>query len=224
VDNLKIKPELLILDAVELECEIPQESVIKGDANVYCIAAASIVAKVVRDRMLDEYAKIYPHYGLEKNKGYGTQEHLDGINKFGATPLHRQTFISKVDFTSDSLGRRCEEFVKNYLVTTLGYKLLSQRYKGGEGEVDLIMQDGEEIVFVEVKGRDIKSVYDGEDAVTQSKKRRIISAAESYLNGEEVPARFDVIAVKYNADEGKIKNLRHYRNAFYKGDIFNTGK
>ncbi|MBR6801192.1 MAG: ribonuclease HII [Eubacteriaceae bacterium] len=224
VDNLSVRPELLILDAVDIECDIPQESVIKGDANVYCIAAASIVAKVVRDRMLDEYSKIYPHYGLEKNKGYGTQEHLDGINKFGATPLHRKTFISKMDFTSDSLGRRCEEFVKNYLTTTLGYVLLEQRFRSDGGEIDLIMQDKDEIVFVEVKGRDLKGAYDGEDAVTQSKKRRIIHAAEMYLNGREVPARFDIIAVKYNAEEGKIKNLRHYKNAFYKGDVFNTGK
>ena len=86
------------------------------------------------------------------------------------------------------------------------------------------MQDKDEIVFVEVKGRDLKGAYDGEDAVTQSKKRRIIHAAEMYLNGREVPARFDIIAVKYNAEEGKIKNLRHYKNAFYKGDVFNTGK
>ncbi len=223
VSNLSVRPELLILDAVEIDCDIPQESVIKGDANVYSIACASIVAKVERDRMLDEYAKIYPHYGLEKNKGYGTQEHLDGINKFGSTPLHRKTFISKVDFTSDSLGKRCEEFVKNYLVNTLDYTLLAQRYKSSGGEIDLIMQDGKEIVFVEVKGRDINSNFEGEDAVTHSKKRRIIHAAQSYLDGREVSCRFDVIALKYNAEEGKIKNLRHYKNAFYKTDIFDDG-
>ena len=214
VDNLKIKPDMLILDAVELETDIPQESVIKGDSNVYCIAAASIVAKVIRDRMLDEYAQIYPQYHLEKNKGYGTQEHLDAINKYGDTPLHRKTFISKIDVTSDSLGRRCEEFVKNYLVNTLGYELLQQRYRGGDGEIDLIMKDNNETVFIEVKGRDINSLHEGEDALTHSKMRRIISAAEAYMKDIDTPARFDVIAVKYNAEEGKIKNLRHYKNAF----------
>ncbi len=222
VEKLEVKPELLILDAVELDTDIPQESVIKGDSNVYSVACASIVAKVIRDRMLDEYAQIYPGYALEKNKGYGTQEHLDGINRLGATPLHRKTFISKVDFTSDSLGKRCEEFVKNYLINTLHYSLLSQRFKASDGEVDLIMQDGEEIVFVEVKGRDVNSSFDGEDAVTHSKKRRIIHAAEVYLDGRTIPARFDVIAVKYNAEEGRIKNLRHYKNAFYASGVYDS--
>lgn len=224
VNDLQVVPQLLILDAVELECDIPQESVIKGDANVYSIACASIVAKVIRDRMLDEYAEQYPGYGLEKNKGYGTQEHLDGINRLGATPLHRKTFISKVDFTSDSLGRRCEEFVENYLTRTLGYTFIARRYKSSGGEIDLIMKDKDEIVFVEVKGRDVNSSFEGEDAVTHSKKRRIIRAAENFLSGENVPARFDVVSVKYNARESRIKNLRHYKNAFYVSSVYNESK
>jgi Holliday junction resolvase-like predicted endonuclease len=69
------------------------------------------------------------------------------------------------------------------------------------------MKDQSEIVFVEVKGRDINSLHEGEDALTHSKRRRIISAAETYMKDIDTPARFGVIAVKYNAEEGKIKKL-----------------
>lgn len=86
------KPDYLLIDAMHLETSIPQQSLIKGDANSLSIAAASIVAKVTRDRMMADYANNYPGYAFEKNVGYGTKEHLEGLKKYGITPIHRKTF------------------------------------------------------------------------------------------------------------------------------------
>ena len=94
--SLSVKPDLLLVDAVKLnvcEHEIP---IIKGDATSYAIACASIVAKVYRDRMMQEYAKIYPHYDFENNVGYGTKKHIDAIKNYGITPIHRLSFLSKI--------------------------------------------------------------------------------------------------------------------------------
>lgn len=87
-----VKPDYLLIDAMHLETSIPQQSLIKGDANSLSIAAASILAKVTRDRMMADCAKDYPGYAFEKNVGYGTKEHLEGLKKYGITPIHRKTF------------------------------------------------------------------------------------------------------------------------------------
>mgnify|MGYP000288098012 FL=1 len=88
--------EHLLIDAVELEdIHIEQTSIIKGDGRSLSIAAASIVAKVYRDRIMVDYAGDYPGYLFEKNKGYGTKEHYEGIEKNGITPIHRRSFLKK---------------------------------------------------------------------------------------------------------------------------------
>ena len=86
------KPDYLLIDAMQLDTPIPQLSLIKGDANSLSIAAASIVAKVTRDRMMAEYAKEYPGYAFDKNVGDGTKDHLAGLKQYGVTPIHRKSF------------------------------------------------------------------------------------------------------------------------------------
>ncbi|MGB4961961.1 MAG: ribonuclease HII, partial [Streptococcus suis] len=90
--QLSQEPEHLLIDAMKLDTPIPQTSIIKGDANSLSIAAASIVAKVTRDKMMADYDKEFSGYGFAKNAGYGTSEHLEGLNKLGITPIHRKTF------------------------------------------------------------------------------------------------------------------------------------
>ena len=85
-------PQYLLIDAMKLDTPIPQQSIIKGDANSLSIAAASIVAKVTRDKLMANYDQTYPGYGFAKNAGYGTAEHLEGLEKQGITPIHRKTF------------------------------------------------------------------------------------------------------------------------------------
>ena len=90
--KLNPTPQHLLIDAMKLDTPIPQQSIIKGDANSLSIAAASIVAKVTRDRLMADYDQTYPGYGFAKNAGYGTAEHLEGLEKQGITPIHRKTF------------------------------------------------------------------------------------------------------------------------------------
>ncbi|GMA69138.1 ribonuclease HII [Leuconostoc litchii] len=92
VKQLAPEPEALLIDAMRLDIDLPQEFLIKGDARSNSIGAASIIAKVTRDRLMKEYALQYPGYGFEKNAGYGTKEHLEAIKKIGITPIHRKTF------------------------------------------------------------------------------------------------------------------------------------
>ena len=89
--------EHLLIDAVSLkDVDKPQTSIIKGDAKSLSIAAASIIAKVTRDRLMAEYHRQYPYYGFDTNKGYGTKAHYEGIDKYGITPIHRKTFLKNI--------------------------------------------------------------------------------------------------------------------------------
>ena len=86
-------PDEVLIDAVELpKLSMPSQSIIKGDAKSASIAAASILAKVTRDRLMDEYDSTYPNYGFAKHKGYGTREHVEAIRTYGVCPLHRKSF------------------------------------------------------------------------------------------------------------------------------------
>lgn len=91
--RIRVKPAMVLLDALEVGTDIPQRSIVKGDARVYSIAAASIVAKVSRDRMMYEYDSMYPEYHFASNKGYGTADHIEALRKYGPCPIHRKTFI-----------------------------------------------------------------------------------------------------------------------------------
>lgn len=94
VSELSVAPDLLLNDAVTIpELPMKQVPIIKGDAKSASIAAASIVAKVTRDRLMCEYDKILPGYGFASNKGYGTKAHIEGLQKLGITPIHRRTFL-----------------------------------------------------------------------------------------------------------------------------------
>lgn len=92
INNLSIKPEHLLIDAVKLDIDIPQTSIIKGDAKSQSIASASIIAKVTRDRMMVELDKKYPMYDFKHNKGYGTKKHIEALYKYGPLKEHRKSF------------------------------------------------------------------------------------------------------------------------------------
>ncbi len=94
--QLKIRPDLLLIDAVKLNIAENEKSIIKGDATSYAIACASIVAKVYRDRLMEEYSKIYPEYDFENNVGYGTKKHIEAIKTYGVTPIHRLSFLKNI--------------------------------------------------------------------------------------------------------------------------------
>ena len=93
IETLSVKPNVVLIDAVKLDLNVETFSIIKGDLKSYTIGCASIIAKVYRDRLMEEYAKIYPEYGFEKHSGYGTKQHITAIKEIGACPIHRKTFI-----------------------------------------------------------------------------------------------------------------------------------
>ena len=94
IHKLSVKPDILLNDAVTIPMvDIKQVPIIKGDAKSQSIAAASIVAKVTRDHLMEEYDKLYPEYGFAKHKGYGTAAHIKAIKEYGPCPIHRRTFI-----------------------------------------------------------------------------------------------------------------------------------
>ena len=97
IKELKVKPDRIIVDALEQidTCGIPYTSIIKGDAKCYSIATASIIAKVTRDRIMRQWDEIYPQYGFQKHKGYGTAAHIAAIKEYGICPLHRKSFLKK---------------------------------------------------------------------------------------------------------------------------------
>ena len=101
IKGLEVKPDLILVDALNNidTCGIPYKSIIKGDANEYSIAAASIIAKVTRDRIMQQWDEIYPEYGFAKHKGYGTAAHIQVIKEKGPCKIHRRTFIK--NFTKD---------------------------------------------------------------------------------------------------------------------------
>ena len=92
IGQLEPQPQHLLIDAMRLDLPISQTSIIKGDANSLSIAAASIVAKVTRDQMMEEFDKEYPGYDFAQNAGYGTANHLAGLDQLGVTPIHRRSF------------------------------------------------------------------------------------------------------------------------------------
>ena len=92
IGQLDPQPQHLLIDAMKLDLSIPQTSIIKGDANSLSIAAASIVAKVTRDQMMEDLDQLYPGYNFAQNAGYGTANHLAGLHKLGVTPIHRRSF------------------------------------------------------------------------------------------------------------------------------------
>lgn len=97
IASLSVEPSLLLNDAVTIPAvDIPQVAIVKGDARSISIGAASIVAKVYRDRMMEEYDKMYPGYGFASNKGYGSKEHIEALHRMGPCPLHRRSFLKSI--------------------------------------------------------------------------------------------------------------------------------
>ncbi|MDR0850246.1 MAG: ribonuclease HII [Christensenellaceae bacterium] len=93
--GLKTKLDIVLTDFVHIDIQIPQQNIVHGDSLSYTIAAASILAKVYRDRLMTEHAKKYPNYGFEKHKGYGTKQHIESLKRHGPCEIHRKTFIKK---------------------------------------------------------------------------------------------------------------------------------
>lgn len=104
IQHLSIRPDFALTDAMPLGDAIAHQAIVKGDAKSLSIGAASILAKVTRDRIMNEYARIYPEYGFEKHKGYPTKQHKEALKKYGVTPIHRRSFQPVIDVLNQQLS------------------------------------------------------------------------------------------------------------------------
>lgn len=106
VNNLKSKPDVILVDGLPVK-DLPfeSESIVKGDSKSISIAAASIIAKVTRDKQIKEVDKIYPQYGFARHKGYGTKKHIEALKKYGPCPIHRKTFKPVADAIHKANGK-----------------------------------------------------------------------------------------------------------------------
>lgn len=216
VASLKLRPDYVLVDAVPLpETGIPFRALIKGDQTCLSIAAASIVAKVTRDHMMEELDQQYPGYGLARHKGYGTAHHLACLHRLGPCPLHRLSFapvrecaegygtLSVAPAAAPSptprslTGSRGERLAREFLAAR-GYRILETNYRAPGGEVDIVAHQDGCLVFVEVRTRHGADMGTPAESVTPAKLKRLEVLAHAYLQAHpEAPAdwRIDVVAI-----------------------------
>ena len=142
LSQLSPHAEYILADAVTIpRISTPQRGIIKGDAKSMSIGAASIVAKVYRDRLMESYDAAYPGYGFAANKGYGSAEHIAAIQRLGLTPIHRRSFVKNLrpqegDTTTDKGGRG--ETLAAKQMQKMGYEILERNFHALRGEIDII--------------------------------------------------------------------------------------
>lgn len=220
---LKATPGLLLVDAVEgLGLPVETRPIIRGDGTSYNIAAASIVAKVTRDRHMDELDALYPGYGFASHKGYGTAEHIEALRRLGPCPEHRATFIGGVmNPTRKEKGRAGEDMAEKLLMAE-GLDVLERNWRCPAGELDIVAQDGRTLAFVEVKYRESERYGLPREAVDGPKRRNLVELAAYYLKQKGragMRCRFDVVEI---IRRGGNYDVSYMKNAFQSenGDLF----
>ena len=218
VDGLSVSPEYVLIDGNRRPATLrqPCSCVVKGDGTSASIAAASILAKVSRDRYMKQIAKQYPEYRFEKHKGYGTKEHYEAIAAHGISPVHRKSFLKNLESGKSSnahLAGVAGEQASALYLEERGYQIVARNYHSAYGEIDLIARNSEYLAFVEVKTRKPGSLMAPAIAVTPQKRKKIIQTAIVFLseNGMDLQPRFDVAEVIW---DGEVKELRFIENAF----------
>lgn len=221
IGGLKPQPDFLLVDGNPADIShYPQKAIVKGDARSQSIGAASIVAKVTRDRMMRQYDRVFPEYGFAKHKGYGTRQHLDALREFGAAAIHRRSFNPVSEFrprwedyrSPAQIGRLGEQLAACGLIK-LNCEILELNYSlPGVGEIDIIHRESDgTVVFSEVKaGLNMHRSYDPLEQIDQHKLDCLTDTATRYIEekaiGEKV--RFDVISVQFSKQKPLIKRVK----------------
>jgi len=186
--ELSTMPDFLLIDGNHrVPITTPQKTIVKGDSLSISIAAASIMAKVNRDRIMEMYHRQFPQYNFQQNKGYGTKEHLDAIRKFGICKIHRKSFHVKIcikqisnsiykmkDSSKIKTGKEGEKIAAAYLKKN-GYRIIETNFRCAIGEIDIIAREKDELVFLEVKTRRSEDLGFPEQAVGIKKQEKNVS-------------------------------------------------
>ncbi len=210
--QLTVKPDIYLVDGNRhplipglCRCEV------KGDGRSAAIAAASILAKVSRDRYMVEQDKLYPGYEFSQHKGYGTALHYQRLAELGPCPIHRKSFLKNLSLRpAPNQGQQGEDAATRWL-TEHGYRILARNARYPCGEIDIIAANGAYIAFVEVKQRGLGSIDRPAAWVDKTKQKKILQAAAQWLseNPTDLQPRFDVVEVS-----GEENEINLIQNAF----------
>jgi len=206
LSRLRPSADSLLIDAVSLRAiNLPQKSIIRGDSKSLSIAAASIIAKVERDRLMIRLGENHPDYGFESHKGYGTRRHLDAIRLLGPHAEHRMSFRPlnqdrrrSPALSKSEVGRSAESFAASALEDR-GMTVVGRNFSTRFGEVDLIAIADETLVFVEVRARRSTAFVTPAETVMGEKARRLIVACQQFLQDTRVrwsDWRIDIASVE----------------------------
>lgn len=220
VGRLNVKPDHLLIDGKPIPDKIyPSTAIVGGDTKCYSIAAASIIAKVYRDRLMRELDTVFPHYGFAKHKGYGTKQHRNAIEKYGPCPIHRKSFAGVKEYVIDiektenarAIGKYGEDIAAFYLYQN-GFRIIERNFHlGALGELDIIAQKGEDLCFVEVKTERRRGYGPPESWVEEPKMKQLALVADGWLSQcpeLDLNCRFDVIGVTLRNGSVKIVHLK----------------
>ncbi len=221
VEALPVKPAMALVDGNKNPAlPVPSRCLVKGDGTSASVAAASIVAKVTRDRYMIEMDRKYPGYLFAKHKGYGSKAHYQCLDELGPSPIHRMSFLKKYYAKKSgeppfSDGMRGEA-AASQMMAEKGFRIVAVNWRCAYGEIDLIVSDGKYLVFCEVKTRTEGSIGTPREAVGSSKRKKLTETALCYLSEHpsELQPRFDVIEVTLSDGNGAVRSIEHLENAF----------
>ena len=212
--NLPKRPDRALIDGHPLKNQIiPNEGIIGGDDLIDSIKAASIIAKVTRDKIMEDYGRIFPEYGFEKHNGYGTKVHINALDTHRATPIHRRSF-KPVKYKMPTITWLSEQKLIDWMGQKLaalhihekGMKVLEMnRNCQPHGEIDIIAMDEDEIVFIEVKTKNITNPN-----ISSKKLTQLSHAIQSYQDDIEQIDNFriDSISVFLKKDQPIIEHFK----------------
>ena len=221
VGGLSINPEILLVDGKKADIKhFQQENIIDGDAKSLSIAAASIIAKVTRDRIMRQYDIVFPKYGFARHKGYGTKLHLAAITQRKATPIHRKSFnpiahnLPTMAYLKRNrlLGKLGEQLAACQLIRNR-HEIIEMNYNVPKaGELDIISRNRGDLVFTEVKTQTAGHGWGEPGSQIDEKKRdRIMNAVQQYMDTNELDCdfRFDVAEVVIGEGKPKINIIEN---------------
>ncbi len=215
LEELEPAADFALIDGRPLaSCPVPHQAIVKGDQRCRAIAAASVLAKVTRDRMMVDLDRKYPGYGFADHKGYGTPEHLKALKKLGSSPVHRRSFGRKngqLDLLEEAgmlpdthaWGLEAERLVSaDY--ESRGYRVLHRRWRGGGGELDLVCCKDDQLAVVEIKAARGTGAGAPLEWLTSAQRRRWRRAAAALVRSDRdlagLELRFDLVGVQARSD------------------------